>query len=278
LDGSGTVRDIGMASGPPVADPTGDRVSWMETAPAGDQKLVIYDTGTHERVATWQLTSAEEPSADTGGYVVAVEDETVTYSTADGVFRWSGNGVPRRVEFGGRSRLMDWRGDHVVANLGPQSDGHVTFGTTTSVDARPSPAATFAELSPDGRHAVGYFTAFSGREGWAVTLHSTSDGAAVPLEGIQGEPLMAGWTASGDLVVLSTEVPWGDLSADSHVTVSLCATDGQCWMPPDAPAGPIIDTLVQAGRIGPVLLYGMSGTSGEDSASSTSEETAPPAP
>lgn len=277
LDSEGTVRHIGSSHDTTIAlDPTGDLAAWTN----GMTGLVVYDTSSHEVVARRGIPALVEDVAE--GYlasVIAVEGDVVTYATPDGLFRWDiADDRVQSTRFTDASGLLDWRADQLVIRSGASPTDTVTFGADDAA-VRPEPDASFAELSPDGRHAVGYFTAFSGREGWSVTLHTTADGAAVPLEGLPGEPLMAGWTADGSLVVVSTEAPWGDLGPDSPIITSLCETNGQCLVPSDAVEGTLGETLVQAGTIGPMLLNGAwasSGSAGEVDVTDGEPTTRPP--
>jgi hypothetical protein len=280
LDDSGTVRDVGTAVGGVAADPSGDWIAWVDVAAEGDFSVNVYDTGTEELVSTWQVSpvgGAGGPATRSAPYVVAVDGRSVTYANADALMRWTSEDGPQVVRLDDGVRVLDWRGDQLVVTRAG-SGGSVVFGTNTSEDVQPAVDVTVAELSPDGAFAVGYDVSPGGTEfgaaAWEVSLLSTVDGAQVPLNGLPGRALMAGWTRTGDLAVLSYDTPFNELSVNTAVRISLCTDQGACTEPSDAPDAALAtlgDTVLQVGRLGPLLLSGLSNPS-RSSGSATVEE------
>jgi hypothetical protein len=255
LDDDGRVREIGTSNGTGVvADPTASWIAWMqETGEGGSVELVLHNTQTHETVNSTQVASA---TAGAPASVVAVDGSLVTYTSSDGLFVWdwvSDEVEPADLPAG--DELLDSRdGVHVVRRGGRLGETVMFLGRIGKV--RPALALDSAQLSPDGQYAIGYAGASGSAPGWTVSLSSTVDGTQVPLSGLPGEPLVAGWTSGNSLVVLSSDEP---AALDSPAHVSLCRTNGECRTPPDAPEGNVDEVVVASGGMGLRLLSSLSG-------------------
>ena len=261
LDDDGLVREIGTSDGTGVVtDPTGSWIAWMQKADAdGAVELVLHNTQTHETANSTEIAaSAGGPAAR----VVAIDGSQVAYTIGGRLWIWdwvSDDVEPADLSM--RDELLDSRRGISVVRRGGRHGDILVFRRQTG-EVRPTLALDSAQLSPNGQYAIGYAGVVRPGDGWMVSLISTWDGSEVPLSGLPGEPLVAGWTSGNELVVLSSAARGDNLAVDSPAHVFLCRTDGECHTPPDAPEGTLAETVVPSGSMGPLLLDSVLGATG----------------